>query len=284
MAIIGAILGDIAGSKWEFNRPKDLDYEHIELFQDDSYYTDDTVLSVATKYALENEVSFKDAYNEFGNDYIDCGYGDRFFEWLIFKSKKPYKSCGNGSAMRVSPVIDFAKSRDDIIKYATMSAECTHNHQEGIKGAVVTAACGWMAKNGASKKEIEEYASREYPAGSYYKYPVSMSMKELREVYRWDETCQGSVPAAIRCFLDSEDYLADQLFIKYKVTVDFGDEYVKENSPYHVIFCKIRKRDEKKFLDALSEMYDKMLLMGYKDYQEVCDNFIRVVEKNEKEK
>lgn len=206
MAIIGAILGDIAGSKWEFNRPKDLDYEHIELFQDDSYYTDDTVLSVATKYALENEVSFKDAYNEFGNDYIDCGYGDRFFEWLIFKSKKPYKSCGNGSAMRVSPVIDFAKSRDDIIKYATMSAECTHNHQEGIKGAVVTATCGWMAKNGASKKEIEEYASREYPAGSYYKYPVSMSMKELREVYRWDETCQGSVPAAIRCFLDSEDY------------------------------------------------------------------------------
>lgn len=75
-----------------------------------------------------------------------------------------------------------------------------------------------------------------------------------------------------------------QLFIKYKVTVDFGDEYVKENSPYHVIFCKIRKRDEKKFLDALSEMYDKMLLMGYKDYQEVCDNFIRVVEQNEKEK
>lgn len=142
MAIIGAILGDIAGSKWEFNRPKDLDYEHIELFQDDSYYTDDTVLSVATKYALENEVSFKDAYNEFGNDYIDCGYGDRFFEWLIFKSKKPYKSCGNGSAMRVSPVIDFAKSRDDIIKYATMSAECTHNHQEGIKGAIVTATCG----------------------------------------------------------------------------------------------------------------------------------------------
>lgn len=206
MAIIGAILGDIAGSKWEFNRPKDLDYEHIELFQDDSYYTDDTVLSVATKYALENEVSFKDAYNEFGNDYIDCGYGDKFFEWLIFKSKKPYKSCGNGSAMRVSPVIDFAKSRDDIIKYATMSAECTHNHQEGIKGAVVTAICGWMAKSGASKKEIEEYASREYPAGSYYKYPVSMSMKELREVYRWDETCQGSVPAAIRCFLDSEDY------------------------------------------------------------------------------
>lgn len=104
MAIIGAILGDIAGSKWEFNRPKDLDYEHIELFQDDSYYTDDTVLSVATKYALENEVSFKDAYNEFGNDYIDCGYGDRFFEWLIFKSKKPYKSCGNGSAMSLAEV------------------------------------------------------------------------------------------------------------------------------------------------------------------------------------
>lgn len=98
------------------------------------------------------------------------------------------------------------KSREDVIKYATMSAECTHNHQEGIKGAVVTATCGWMAKNGASKKEIEEYASREYPARSYYKYPVSMSMKELREVYKWDETCQGSVPAQSDDFLDSEDY------------------------------------------------------------------------------
>ena len=205
MAIIGAILGDIAGSKWEFGRPKDLDYEHIILFQDDSCFTDDTVLSIATKYALENKVSFKEAYNQFGNDYINCGYGDKFYEWLIFKNKKPYRSCGNGSAMRVSPVVDFVKSREDIVKYATMSAECTHNHPEGIKGAIVTAVCGWMAKNGASKKEIEEYASECYPADKY-KYPVSMTMEELRKVYKWDETCQGSVPAAIRCFLDSEDY------------------------------------------------------------------------------
>lgn len=206
MAIKGAILGDIAGSKWEFYRPKDLDYEHIELFQNDSYCTDDTVLSVATKYALENEIPFADSYNKFGNNYINYGYGDKFYNWLVFKNKNPYRSYGNGSAMRVSPVVDFANNRDDVIKYATMSADCTHNHQEGIKGAIVTAMCGWMAKKGASKKEIEEYASSEYPAGSYYKYPVSMSMKELREVYKWDETCQGSVPAAIRCFLDSEDY------------------------------------------------------------------------------
>lgn len=205
MAIIGAILGDIAGSRWEFDRPGGLDYEHIQLFTNDCFCTDDTVLSVATKYAIQNNVPFAKAYNYFGNEYIDYGYGDMFLQWLIFDNKDPYGSCGNGSAMRISPVIDFAKSKEEAIMYATRSAECTHNHEEGIKGAVVTAVCGWMAKNGASKKEIEEYASECYPTDKY-KYPVSMTMEELRKVYKWDATCQGSVPAAIRCFLDSEDY------------------------------------------------------------------------------
>lgn len=205
MAIVGAILGDIAGSRWEFGRPKDLDWEHIDLFTDECFFTDDTVLTVATKYALQNNVSFADAYHKFGNDYPNCSYGGSFDTWLHFDDKEPYNSFGNGSAMRVSPVVDFTETKDAVLWESTQSAMCTHNHPEGIKGAYVTALCAWMAKVGASKKEIEEYANKQYPSDKYM-FPVSMSLKELRENYRWDVTCQGSVPVAIRCFLDSEDY------------------------------------------------------------------------------
>ena len=205
MAIIGAILGDIAGSRWEFRRPKGLDWEHIDLFTDDCFLTDDTVLTVATKYALQNNVSFKEAYHKFGNKYPNCSYGCGFESWLGSKWSKPYNSFGNGAAMRVSPVVDLCESRLEVSYVSKESALCTHNHPEGIKGAKVTATCAWMAKRGASKKEIEEYACRNYPSDEYM-FPVSMSLKELREKYRWNETCQGSVPVAIRCFLDSEDY------------------------------------------------------------------------------
>lgn len=205
MAIIGAILGDIAGSRWEFGRPKDLDWEHIDLFTDDCFFTDDTVLTVATKYALRNNISFADAYHKLGNDYPNCSYGGSFDIWLCCDDKEPHNSLGNGSAMRVSPVVDLCETKDMVLWKATQSAMCTHNHPEGIKGAYVTALCGWMLKTGASKKEIEEYASKQYPSDQYM-FPVSMSLKELREKYRWDVTCQGSVPVVIRCFLDSEDY------------------------------------------------------------------------------
>lgn len=205
MAIIGAILGDIAGSRWEFRRPKDLDWKHIYLFTDDCFFTDDTVLTVATKYALQNNISFADAYHKFGNEYPDCSYGCGFESWLSSKWSKPYNSFGNGAAMRVSPVVDSATTHAEVMSRAIRTAECTHNHPEGIKGAGVTAVCAWMAKTGASKTEIGEYASRQY-SSKEYRFPVSMSLKELRAKYRWNETCQGSVPVAIRCFLDSEDY------------------------------------------------------------------------------
>lgn len=205
MEIIGAILGDIAGSRWEFRRPNDLDWEHMDLFTDDCFFTDDTVLTVATKYALQNNVSFKEAYHKFGNKYPNCSYGCVFESWLGSKWSKPYNSFGNGAAMRVSPVVDSATTHAEVMGRAIRTAECTHNHPEGIKGAGVTAVCAWMAKTGASKTEIGKYASRQY-SSKEYRFPVSMTLKELRERYRWNETCQGSVPVAIRCFLDSEDY------------------------------------------------------------------------------
>ena len=205
MAIIGAILGDIAGSRWEFGRPDNLDWEHIDLFTDDCFFTDDTVLTVATKYALKNYILFADSYHGFGNKYPNCSYGGSFDTWLHYNDKRPYNSFGNGAAMRVSPVVDTATTYKQVLNRAVLSAACTHNHPEGIKGASVTAVCSWMAKNGASKIEISEYASNQYPEEEYM-FPVTMPLKELREKYRWDVTCQGSVPVAIRCFLDSEDY------------------------------------------------------------------------------
>lgn len=205
MGIIGAILGDIAGSRWEMGRPDDLDWEHIELFTDDCRYTDDTVLTVATAYALTQGTPYVNAYHKFGIAYQNCTYGGAFKNWLDSYQREPYYSYGNGAAMRVAPVVDLAQSESDCVWQAVQSAMCTHNHPEGIKGAVVTAMCGWMAKKGASKREIEQFARVEYPADEY-RFPVAMPLKELREKYRWNVTCQGSVPVAIRCFLDSENY------------------------------------------------------------------------------
>lgn len=205
MAIIGAILGDIAGQPFEFNRKEDIDFKNVELFTDDNKYTDDTVLTIATKYALDKQIPFEIAYHIFGNTYPDVGYGGDFKAWLSSDEMKPYGSFGNGSAMRVSSIVDFCKNQTNVIETATRSAQCTHNHREGIKGAVVTAVCCWMAKVGASKKEICDYAKAKYPKEEY-RYAVELPLKLIRDNYIWNVTCQGSVPVAIRCFLDSEDY------------------------------------------------------------------------------
>lgn len=205
MAIIGAILGDIAGSRWEFGRPHDLDWKHIDLFTNECFFTDDTVLTVATAQTLLLGGTYAENYYNYGNLYTHCSYGGSFLDWLSFPNQLPYGSFGNGSAMRISPVVDLAKSESDCVWQAVQSAMCTHNHPEGIKGAVVTTICGWMAKHGASKREIEQFACLEYPADKY-RFPVATSLKELRERYTWDVTSQGSVPVAIRCFLDSESY------------------------------------------------------------------------------
>lgn len=216
MAIVGAILGDIAGSRWEFGRPKDLKWETIDLFTDECEFTDDTVLTVATKRALLLNTPFHEEYHKLGNMYYDCGYGGRFIQWLDQHDKLPYNSYGNGSAMRVSPIVDLTSNYNDLVIKAVDSAACTHNHPEGIKGAIVTAICGWMAKSGASKKEIEDFASKEYPA-SKYPFPVSMSLNILRNNYSWSVTCQNSVPVAIRCFLDSDDY---ESFLRNVISLD----------------------------------------------------------------
>lgn len=204
MGLIGAILGDIAGSNWEFGRPDDLDYKTVELFTDKNTYTDDTVLSIATKWAINNDIPFANAYSLFANQYPNAGYGASFYDWFHMDELKPYNSFGNGSAMRVSYIADKFDNISDITHWAIKSAECTHNHEEGLKGATVTATCSYFAKDGLSKDAIYNYMLQMYPTDKYEW--SGKSLDEIRPNYRFDETCQGSIPVAIRCFYESDSY------------------------------------------------------------------------------
>lgn len=205
MAIKGAILGDIIGSQYEFKRPDNFDCKTATLLSDKCKFTDDTVMSIATKYAIEHNIPFAQAYQFFGLKYRDVGYGSRFAEWIDEQEDEPYGSYGNGSAMRVSFIADYFNTIDKVIKYAEKSAECTHNHPEGVKGATVTAMCIWMAKNGHTQDDILQYAIKYYPKEKY-SYSAAFSLDEIRQNYCWNETCQGSVPVAIRCVCEANSY------------------------------------------------------------------------------
>ncbi len=207
MAVIGAILGDISGSQYEFHRPENLDYDHCQLFTNECRFTDDTVMTLAAKLSIKDKIPFADAYRKLGRKYPNAGYGGNFKSWLLKGSEGAYNSFGNGSAMRCSYIGEYFNSEKEVAEWAARSAECTHNHPEGIKGAVVTAVCIYMARTGASKEEIYKYALHNYPS-EHYEYGVDREIRDYRDSYKWDVTCQGSVPAAIRCFLESGDYVS----------------------------------------------------------------------------
>ena len=154
MAVIGAILGDIAGSQFEFDRPKNLDWKHCELFTDQCEFTDDTVMTLAVKKTIDEGEDYTWVMQHLGRAYPTAGYGGRFNHWLYDDHPAPYGSLGNGSAMRVSYVGEHFENVEDVIAEAEKSAAVTHDHPEGIKGAVVTAVCIWMARHGKSKQDI----------------------------------------------------------------------------------------------------------------------------------
>lgn len=202
MGLTGTILGDIAGSKYEFYRPKLFNPNTAPLFTTENDFTDDTVLAIATKYAIDNGISFTAAYQKFAREYPDRGYGGNFENWIYSKNPQPYNSYGNGSAMRVAYVADKYNTEKEVLDMAKETAIVTHNHSEGIKGAQVTALSSYMARTGATKTEIKKYAITQY--GNYY---FDTSLDVLRKNYIWNEICQDSVPLAIRCFLESVSYI-----------------------------------------------------------------------------
>lgn len=155
MAIIGAILGDISGSRYEFlsMQPKDLNWRECELFTDGCRFTDDTVMTLATKLAIRGDISFPDSYRMMGRRYFDVGYGGMFYNWLL-EDGDAYNSFGNGSAMRCSYIEEHFNEEKEVIEWAARSAQCTHDHPEGIKGAVVTAMCVYGQDRGIKRRNI----------------------------------------------------------------------------------------------------------------------------------
>lgn len=196
--ILGAIIGDMIGVPYEFrqNRYKSKDFP---LFNGSNRPSDDSVLTIANMSWLLG-TDLKEAMLKWCHKYPKAGYGGMFRRWLMDDNRHPYNSLGNGSAMRVSPVAWIANSLDECLDLAKQSAEITHNHAEGIKGAQATAAAIYMARIGSTKEEIKEYISKEFG------YNLDRTLDEIRPTYHFDSTCQGSVPESIICFLEGTSY------------------------------------------------------------------------------
>lgn len=195
--MLGAIIGDIIGSAYEFNNTKTMDFP---LFTPLSRFTDDTVLTVAVADAILHNKDYARSMWEYGRRYPQAGYGGRFAQWLQSPERKPYNSFGNGSAMRISPVGFAFDTVEEILTEAEKIASVTHNHPEGIKGAQVVALAVLMARQGAEKKDIK----REIEAR--FNYNLQRKLDDIRPGYTFDVSCQGSVPEAILAFLESNDY------------------------------------------------------------------------------
>jgi ADP-ribosylglycohydrolase len=195
--LIGVVAGDIIGSIYEWDGIKTTDFD---LFNERCTFTDDTVMTVAVADCILHQQDFTKTIHQYGNQYPGRGYGGRFVDWLMSEQPRPYNSFGNGSAMRASPVGFAYNDLDTVMEMAKKSAEVTHNHPEGIKGAQAVAVAILLARQGASKADIRDYVSTEFG------YQLDFTVEEIRPTYKFDVTCQGSVPQAIVAFLDSSDY------------------------------------------------------------------------------
>jgi len=195
--MLGAIAGDIIGSVYEWENVKT---KQFRLFRSESRFTDDTVLTVAIADAILNQGDYTDALKHYHQRFPSAGYGGTFNAWAGSSNREPYNSWGNGSAMRVSPVGYAFDNLEQVLQEAKRSAEATHNHPEGIEGAQATAAAVFLARTGQSKLEIETYIE------STFAYDLSQPLDVIRPSYRFDVSCQGSVPQAITAFLESTDF------------------------------------------------------------------------------
>ncbi|MGY3776821.1 ADP-ribosylglycohydrolase family protein [Helcococcus sueciensis] len=202
--MLGAIIGDIVGSRFEFNNHRSKEFE---FFTYECFPTDDSIMTLAIAKAIleskenyselsENTVKFM---QEIGREYPDCGYGGRFYQWMFSDNPKPYNSFGNGAAMRVSAAGFAAESLEEAKVLSKLVTEVTHNHPEGIKGAEATAVAIFLAKTGKSISEIKDYIKDNY-------YSLDFKLDDIRETYKFNETSQDTVPQALQSFFESVDF------------------------------------------------------------------------------
>ncbi len=214
--MLGAIIGDIVGSRFEFNNHRSKEFD---LFTEDCFATDDSIMTLAVAKSIMDAMKEMDLANsldspafrvllshltvkhmqEIGQQYPDCGFGGRFNRWVFSDVPEPYNSYGNGAAMRVSSAGFIAKSEEEAIALAEIVTAVTHNHPGGIKGAQATAIAIYLARKGATKTEIKERIERDY-------YSLDFKIDEIRSIYQFNETCQETVPQAIQCFLESTSF------------------------------------------------------------------------------
>lgn len=195
--MLGAIIGDIVGSVYEFDNIKSKDFP---LFRDDSRITDDTVCTVAVADIILNNRDPVETMVYWCRKYPGMGYGDRFVKWFDLPWQAPYGSFGNGAAMRVSPAAFLSPSIQHSRRLATIVTEITHNHPEGMKGALATSDAVWMAFNSAEPMEIRTHIE------TTYGYDLNHTVDSIRPTYKFNESCMGTVPEAIICALEAEDF------------------------------------------------------------------------------
>jgi len=194
MLLMGAIAGDVIGSRFEFHPHRSTDFE---LFTSQCRFTDDTLLTIAVADALLHDLNYAETIQQYGRRFPNAGFGGFFRRWLHSEDPQPYNSFGNGSAMRVSPVGWAFNSVEDVLKEAERSAAITHNHPLGIQGAQAVALAIFLARTGSSKQHLKKEISQRFD------YNLDQTLDEIRPHYTFDETCQGSVPQSIIAFLES---------------------------------------------------------------------------------
>lgn len=202
--MIGAIIGDIAGSRFEWNNHRSKDFD---LLNHKCFFTDDSVMSLAVCDALLRSgpdyrglgKTAVESMRRVGRPYPDCGYGGSFRRWMYSEDPRPYNSYGNGAAMRVGGCGYAAGSLEEAISLSRAVTEVTHNHPEGIKGAEATAAAVYLARTGSSLPEIRDHITRHY-------YPISFTLDAIRDTYQFNETCQETVPQALEAFFESTGF------------------------------------------------------------------------------
>lgn len=259
--ILGALIGDIVGSVYEFYNVKTTDFE---LFYQESCFTDDSVMTLAVaKWLLEDDSHspqhLVECMQELGRRYPDAGYGGTFYRWLKQDNPQPYNSWGNGSGMRVSPVGLYAQTLEEALALAEISASVSHNHPEGIKGAQAIAASVYLCKSGKTKAEIKEYVERTFG------YDLNRTIDEIRPGYQFDVSCQGSVPEAIIAFLEGNSF---EEVLRLAISIG-GDSDTIACMACGIAACMYPIPDD------IAEICDEILT---DDLKEIKDRFLEMIQ------
>ena len=251
--MLGAIIGDIIGSVYEFHSTKSMDFT---LFNDRSTFTDDSVLTIATAKWLLDGGDYAHLLKNFSRRYPKRGYGSNYYRWALSENLAAYNSYGNGSAMRVSPVGFAFSSANGVLAKAKESAMVTHSHPEGFKGAQAVALAIYHARQGKSKKAIKSQLEENF------EYNLNRSYDEIQPGYGFDETCQGSVPEAMIAFLSSDSYedairraiaLGGDADTQACIAGGIAEAFYKE-IPEEVIIQAAKKLPQE-FIDILKRFY-----------------------------